>query len=47
MKRFKGFECGMGIGGWLTNYKRHHVLNDEQKRVLTVGVTPTAFISIG
>ena len=37
MKRFKGFECGMGIGGWLTNYKRHHVLNDEQKRVLTVG----------
>ena len=37
MKRFVGFECGMGIGGWLTNYKRHHVLNDEQKKTLTVG----------
>jgi len=26
MKRFIGFEHGMGIGGWLTNYKRFHVL---------------------
>ena len=37
MKRFTGFECGMGIGGWLTNYKRFHVLDDEQKKTLTVG----------
>ena len=37
MKRFEGFECGMGIGGWLTNYKRFHVLKDEQKKTLTVG----------
>ena len=26
MKRFLGFEKGMGIGGWLTNYKRFNVL---------------------
>ena len=37
MKRFTGFECGMGIGGWLTNYKRFNVLKEEQKRTLTVG----------
>ena len=37
MKRFEGFECGMGIGGWLTNYKRFNVLTDEQKKVMTVG----------
>ncbi|MBQ2736929.1 MAG: cellulase family glycosylhydrolase [Clostridia bacterium] len=37
MKRFTGFECGMGIGGWLTNYKRFHVLDDGQKKTLTVG----------
>ena len=24
-KRFVGFERGMGIGGWLTNYKRFNV----------------------
>jgi len=28
---------GMGIGGWLTNYKRFHVLSEEQKKVMTVG----------
>ena len=28
---------GMGIGGWLTNYKRFHVLNDAQKQCLTIG----------
>ena len=30
MKKFTGFERGMGIGGWLTNYKRFHVLKPEQ-----------------
>ena len=24
-----GFECGMGIGGWLTNYKRFNVLPED------------------
>ena len=28
---------GMGTGGWLTNYKRFHVLSEEQKKVMTVG----------
>ena len=37
MKRFTGFECGMGIGGWLTNYKRFNVLDEDQRWVLTVG----------
>lgn len=30
-------KMGMGIGGWLTNYKRFHVLNEEQKKRLTIG----------
>ena len=29
MKKFTGFEHGMGIGGWLTNYKRFNVLPDR------------------
>lgn len=37
MKRFTGFEHGMGIGGWLTNYKRFHVLPQERRLTLTVG----------
>lgn len=37
MKKFTGFERGMGIGGWLTNYKRFHVLSPEKRAVLTVG----------
>ena len=37
MKKFTGFERGMGIGGWLTNYKRFNVLNEDQKWMLTVG----------
>jgi|GEM_PF-851924 len=32
-----GFECGMGIGGWLTNYKRFNVLPEEKRLVLTEG----------
>ena len=34
---FEGFERGMGIGGWLTNYKRFNVLPDEWKMKITVG----------
>ena len=37
MKRFIGFERGMGIGGWLTNYKRFHLLGNDKKKILTVG----------
>lgn len=37
MKRFEGFEHGMGIGGWLTNYKRFHVLPQEKRLCLTIG----------
>ncbi len=37
MKRFIGFEKGMGIGGWLTNYKRFNVLPDEMRMQFTVG----------
>ena len=32
-----GFSCGMGIGGWLTNYKRFNVLPVEKRLVLTDG----------
>lgn len=37
MKKFTGFERGMGIGGWLTNYKRFHVLPPERRMLLTIG----------
>lgn len=37
MKRFNGFEKGMGIGGWLTNYKRFNVLPMDKRLTLTVG----------
>ncbi len=37
MKRFTGFEHGMGIGGWLTNYKRFNVLPNDRRLCLTVG----------
>lgn len=37
MKKFTGFEHGMGIGGWLTNYKRFNVLPDSWRLPLTVG----------
>ena len=37
MKRFVGFEHGMGIGGWLTNYKRFNVLPMNRRLCLTVG----------
>jgi len=37
MKRFTGFEHGMGIGGWLTNYKRFNVLPNDRRMLLTTG----------
>ena len=32
-----GFERGMGIGGWLTNYKRFNVLPMDKRLTLTNG----------
>ena len=37
MKKFVGFEHGMGIGGWLTNYKRFNVLPIDKRLELTIG----------
>ncbi len=37
MPAFTGFERGMGVGGWLTNYKRPNVLPDDQKFAVTIG----------
>lgn len=37
MKKIKGLEKGMGIGGWLTNYKRFNVLPNDRRLVITVG----------
>lgn len=36
-KQWTGFEHGMGIGGWLTNYKRVNCLPPDRRLVLTVG----------
>ncbi len=36
-KPFAGFERGMGIGGWLTNYKRFNVLPDKWRMPITIG----------
>ena len=37
MKQIKGLQRGMGIGGWLTNYKRFNVLPDEWRMPITQG----------
>lgn len=37
MKKFTGFEHGMGIGGWLTNYKRFNVLPNDRRLMITIG----------
>lgn len=37
MKQVKGLTHGMGIGGWLTNYKRFNVLPQERRLALTIG----------
>ena len=36
MAEFK-YKCGMGIGGWLTNYKRFNVLPMDKRLDITVG----------
>ena len=36
-KSWPGFNRGMGVGGWLTNYKRFNVLPVERRLVLTEG----------
>ena len=37
MKKIKGLQRGMGIGGWLTNYKRFNVLPPQWRMQITVG----------
>ncbi len=37
MKKIKGLQRGMGIGGWLTNYKRFNVLPPEWRLQITIG----------
>ena len=37
MKKIKGLQKGMGIGGWLTNYKRFNVLPQNRRLIITVG----------
>ncbi len=37
MKQVKGLQKGMGIGGWLTNYKRFNVLPPDKRLVITIG----------
>lgn len=37
MKSWNGYARGMGIGGWLTNYKRFHVLPMDQRMRITIG----------
>ena len=37
MRKLERFNRGMGIGGWLTNYKRFNVLPKERRMQITVG----------
>ena len=37
MKPFEGYMRGMGIGGWLTNFKRIKIMPEEWRMVLTPG----------
>ena len=37
MKKIEGLQRGMGIGGWLTNYKRFNVLPGDKRMDITVG----------
>lgn len=37
MQAFNGFTRGIGIGGWLTNYKRFNVLPTDRRLLLTIG----------
>lgn len=37
MKKFVGFEKGIGVGGWLTNFKRYTVVPADKRLLLTIG----------
>ena len=37
MKKISGLQKGMGIGGWLTNYKRFNVIPKDKRLDITVG----------
>ena len=37
MKKLRNFNRGMGIGGWLTNYKRFNVLPENKRMDITIG----------
>ena len=37
MRKISNFQRGMGMGGWLTNYKRFNVLSPERRMQITVG----------
>ena len=37
MKKINGLERGMGLGGWLTNYKRFNVIPRDKRMKITVG----------
>ena len=37
MRSIEGLKRGIGIGGWLTNYKRFNVLPPERRMLITVG----------
>lgn len=37
MKKFTGFERGIGIGGWLTNFKRYQCIRREWHDIFTAG----------
>ena len=37
MKKLTNFSRGMGIGGWLTNYKRFNVLPNDRRMQITIG----------
>ena len=37
MKKIQGLQRGMGIGGWLTNYKRFNVLPKDKRMNITIG----------
>ena len=37
MKKFVGFERGIGIGGWLTNFKRYQCIRREWHDIFTTG----------
>ena len=39
MRKIEKLQRGMGIGGWLTNYKRFNVLSPERRMQITVGDT--------